>query len=51
MGWSITDVEAASLWQLNAAVDGFNKANNPDGEMPEPPSDEWFDDAKARLLN
>lgn len=40
-----------SIWQFGAAVEGYNAAHSTEDEKPEPPSDEEFEDMKARLLN
>ena len=40
-----------SLWQLDAVLEGYNRAHASEEEAPEPPSDDEFEDMKARLLN
>lgn len=46
MHWTAADVDAASLWQFAAAVDGWNRAHGPE-ESPEPPSPERFEQMVA----
>ncbi len=49
MGWTPQQVDACSLWQFAAAVDGWNAANGGDEAMPEPPTPEEFHDMIERL--
>lgn len=42
MGWNPRVTDEVTLWEIVAAVDGYNRANG--GEAPiEPPTDEEFD--------
>lgn len=42
MGFTPRDVDEMTLWELSAAVDGWNRANGGQDEL-EPPSPEEFD--------
>ncbi|WP_166657123.1 hypothetical protein [Azorhizobium sp. AG788] len=42
MGWTPREVDACSLWQFAAAVDGWNTANGGEEAMPAPPSPREF---------
>ena len=44
----MSEVENASLWQLQATVEAHNAAHESGEEKPEPPSDEEFEAMKER---
>jgi len=47
MGFTPPQVDACSFWQFAAAVEGFNRANNPE-ENPPAPTNSEFDAIVAR---
>jgi hypothetical protein len=48
MGFAPADVDAMSLWQFLACLDGWKAANGVE-EPPEPPSADEFHDMVSRL--
>lgn len=47
MGFTPRDVDDMTLWELSAAVDGWNRANGAQDSL-EPPTEEEFEDMLLR---
>jgi hypothetical protein len=49
MGFTPAEVDAMSLWEFSASIEGWNKARG-DGK-PLPPSEEEYDEIISRMIH
>lgn len=49
MGFTPSQVDEMSFWEISAAVDGWNKAHS--DNKPKPPSAEEFDRVVSRMVH
>jgi hypothetical protein len=48
IGFTPAQVDGMSLWEFSACVEGWRRAHSDEEEMPDPPSNEKFDEMIER---